>query len=351
MCQNACSQGHTGTWLDCLQEENLIWWFAYWALASAGLATILALFGSRYWFFELFTHFRVAYLLLLLFAALTFVYTRNLPAAAAALLLCLPNLFYVGPYLKGLVLYQGVAGQSGSSVSLVSLNLLLTNHAHEAVLAYLKQKAPDVLVLSEMTPSWAQALAGLEQEYQWHEVHPQQGAFGLAVYSRFPLTDTRVTDLGAPDSINVHTIVDLPDRYLELYAVHLSAPTTAERAAWRNSQIASLSEQLSFGRIDLTEADSEQLENTSKPWQRMIIGDLNLTPFSSCFVKLLRRTSMFDARQRSGLHVTWPIGWVPVWIPIDHCIVGPDVSSVRVECGPDVGSDHYPLEVTISTRI
>jgi len=265
-------------------------------------------------------------------------------------LLGIPNFFYVGPYLKGLVSHQGLTEQAGSSVSLVSLNLLFQNHGYETVRDYLEQKAPDVLVLSELTPSWAQALVGLEKEYPYHEVHPQQGAFGLAVYSRFPLSDSRVTDLGAPDSMNVHTIVDLPDRFLDLYAVHLSAPTTRERAQWRNSQIDSLSEQLSIDRMPDNQG-MERSGNLSKRRQRMIVGDLNLTPFSSYFVKLLRNTGMIDARQRSGLHITWPIGWIPVWIPIDHCIVDPGVSSVRVECGPDVGSDHYPLEVTISIRV
>ncbi len=340
----------------------MIQWFAWPALGAAGLATLFAQFAGRHWVLELFSHFRVTYLLMLVFAGLSFLYVQNLPAAAAALLLAIPNFVYVGPYLPGLLARTGPPenpqADSASFISVISLNLLFENHAHDRVRTYLERKSPDLIVLSELTPAWARALAGFEQAYQWHEVHPKQGPFGLAVYSRYPLSDTQITGLGAPDSVNVHTLVDLPDRQLELFAVHLSAPTTAERAMWRNSQLENLSQQLG-GQQDIPNTSrpdspdrtgAEKTDHQVKMRQKMIIGDLNLTPFSACFARLLRSTGLIDARRRSGLHVTWPIGWIPLWIPIDHCIVGPDASSVHVQCGPDVGSDHYPLEVSISIR-
>jgi endonuclease/exonuclease/phosphatase (EEP) superfamily protein YafD len=35
-------------------------------------------------------------------------------------------------------------------------------------------------------------------------------------------------------------------------------------------------------------------------------------------------------------------------IPIDHVLVTPDLVPLRVERGPDVGSDHFPLFVELA---
>jgi endonuclease/exonuclease/phosphatase (EEP) superfamily protein YafD len=80
---------------------------------------------------------------------------------------------------------------------------------------------------------------------------------------------------------------------------------------------------------------------------RMVIGDFNVTPFSPLFDDLLRDTGLIDARRVQGLQVTWPTYALPLWIAIDHCLVDEAIPVVDVRHGPDIGSDHYPLEVTV----
>jgi endonuclease/exonuclease/phosphatase (EEP) superfamily protein YafD len=37
-------------------------------------------------------------------------------------------------------------------------------------------------------------------------------------------------------------------------------------------------------------------------------------------------------------------------IPIDHCLVSSELVVLEHTVGPDIGSDHYPLLVTLAVR-
>jgi endonuclease/exonuclease/phosphatase family metal-dependent hydrolase len=56
---------------------------------------------------------------------------------------------------------------------------------------------------------------------------------------------------------------------------------------------------------------------------------------------------MRDARRPYGALGTWPTWLAFGQIPIDHCIVEPGLDVAGVRRGPPVGSDHYPLEITL----
>jgi len=55
-----------------------------------------------------------------------------------------------------------------------------------------------------------------------------------------------------------------------------------------------------------------------------------------------------DARRVDGFHITWPVSALPVWIPIDHAFADAGPLVTRVRTGPELGSDHYPLEIRVS---
>jgi len=79
---------------------------------------------------------------------------------------------------------------------------------------------------------------------------------------------------------------------------------------------------------------------------RMIVtGDFNSTPWS--FIRQ-RDDRVFGLIRRDRAVATWPT-WAPVpFLPIDHIYAGPGWATVKVERGPNLGSDHYPLIVTLA---
>jgi endonuclease/exonuclease/phosphatase (EEP) superfamily protein YafD len=306
-------------------------------LALAGLAvlTVLAQFGSRGWLPELATHFRVQYLAIALVLALLFGVLRRPMPALAALALLAPHAWYVAPYL-----WPGEAAVSAApldAVRVLSLNLYYRNDRYAEVRDYLLGSDADLLVLSELTPAWVRELQSVTSRYPFWMSLDQRGPWGLGVFSRYPLRDPRSTSLGVAGSVNVRALVELPGGAVDLVAVHLSSPTTPERAAMRNRQLAELARLLGPAPAD----------GAAGP-PRMLIGDMNLTPFSPYFSELLARTGLRDARRPAGLLGTWPTWLPPLQITIDQCLVDAALGVAGVTRGPVVGSDHYPLEVTLA---
>ena len=80
----------------------------------------------------------------------------------------------------------------------------------------------------------------------------------------------------------------------------------------------------------------------------IVLGDLNATPWSPVFKKLLGETRLVDARRGFGLRPTWPSTFPPLWIPIDHCLVSPGIEIRDFRVGPACGSDHHALVVDMA---
>ncbi len=79
----------------------------------------------------------------------------------------------------------------------------------------------------------------------------------------------------------------------------------------------------------------------------ILAGDLNVTPWSPRFERLLRETGLTDTARGRGLQGTWPVGLPWMRIPIDHCLISESFRVVDRKVGPAVGSDHFPLLVDL----
>ncbi|MEE8238524.1 MAG: endonuclease/exonuclease/phosphatase family protein, partial [Nitrososphaerales archaeon] len=80
----------------------------------------------------------------------------------------------------------------------------------------------------------------------------------------------------------------------------------------------------------------------------LLLGDLNITPWSPIFKDFLRSTGLRDSREGFGLQPSWPTWFPPAWIPIDHVLVSSNVTVYDRKIERDIGSDHYPVIVDFS---
>lgn len=90
------------------------------------------------------------------------------------------------------------------------------------------------------------------------------------------------------------------------------------------------------------------------PSERLILaGDFNSTPWS---FSRRREDAMFGLERRTRGLFTWPARDLPrrghgapfPLLPIDHVYAGAGWRTVQVERGPRLGSDHYPVIVTLA---
>jgi endonuclease/exonuclease/phosphatase (EEP) superfamily protein YafD len=298
------------------------------ALLAAAAATIgasvVALAGDLWWGFELFAHFRVQYLAaqILLFLPLLAQWRLRwcfLLGVAAVL-----NAVPLVPYLP--LARTAVADPAADTISVMAVNVMARNQRHQRLIEIIDEQSPDVLVVVELTDAWQQALQPLFRRYPHRLMlpEPDDGAFGIALLSRYRLDGARGIDLETTAAVDAR--VESPLGAFRLIGVHLRPPTSPAFAAERNRQLGALA--------DLRRSIDEPL---------VVVGDFNVTPFSPWFANWLLETGLRDARSGRGPSISWPTFLPLLGIPIDHCVVSPEFTVVDFRRLPRFGSDHYPV--------
>ncbi len=288
-------------------------------LSLAGLA------GGFWWALDLASHFRVQYFVILAgFAAVLLLVRAYRPAI----------LFAAGAILNGalvLPLYAAAPPDPPPSARVLramQINVQMVNTDHAAVLAGIRAADPDFVVLVEVDRRWAAGLAALSGAYPHAIAHPRNDAFGIALYSKHPLDRAEIVRYGAPGMPSVLAEIELDGRRFHLLGTHPLPPLGSAAARNRDAQLAAIAEAVRM-----------------LPHPVLLIGDLNVSPWSFHFSRLLRHSGLRDGTRGRGFQPTWPAGLPPLLIPIDHSLHSPGLQVVGRFVGEDVGSDHYPLVV------
>ncbi|HET9472285.1 MAG TPA: endonuclease/exonuclease/phosphatase family protein [Steroidobacteraceae bacterium] len=293
------------------------------ALASGAvcLATLLAYGGRWSWFCELLVNFRAHFALLLILAcvlAIAFRHWRIAGVAAAGIAL------NVWPMYGAFVGTGAPPVSNARAVRVAAFNVHITNDNLPGIATHLESQAVDVAVLEELTPANADQLAALLPQLSHRYLAQNQDIWGVVILSRWPLIAPQpATRDGLLFAARAD--VDLGDRKLRLYGVHLHWPVVPAAARVRNAQLQALGRELS----ECTHAC-------------VVVGDFNVTPWSSHFRDLLKSRAVHDCAAGRGLLGTWFSGLPAVLrIRIDQCLVAGAVSVADVRVGESVGSDHF----------
>jgi endonuclease/exonuclease/phosphatase (EEP) superfamily protein YafD len=205
------------------------------------------------------------------------------------------------------------------------------NSHREKILTLVRETTPDFLTVFEVNESWSEATRSLRQQFPHSQIALRNGHFGLAFFSHYPIEQSELKEFG---SISVYAIVarlNVDERPLTIIAAHVLAPLNRAYLNIRNHHLADLAQ--------TARAQSGPV---------MLIGDLNITPWSPYFHDLLHDSVLIDSRKGFGIQPTWPVQFAPLRIPIDHCLISPNIAIRRWTRGPRVGSDHFPIIVDFS---
>jgi endonuclease/exonuclease/phosphatase (EEP) superfamily protein YafD len=292
--------------------------------ALAVLGSLMPLAARHGWAFDLATHFRAQYVVvdaLLVFAC--FLQRKpiwSLVLAAGAAFSAQPLL----PYVAVVPAAVADAPVSGPPIELLSANVLFENHSATRLLEIIHDAAPDVVLLVEYTPEWAQMIGELRAAYPHHIERPRDDPYGIALFSRYELDGVEPFALG--DTTAIEASVRTPSGPLAIIGVHLRAPTSPSRAEMRNRQLDEL---------------ATRVAQLTGPLA--VMGDFNITPYSPYFQDWLARTALTDTRRGRTPSPSWPTTLPILAIPIDHCVVSHDVEIIGHRRLPAFGSDHYPI--------
>lgn len=296
-------------------------------VALVCLATVFGFGGRWWWGFELACNFRVQYFWILLVGVAAFAARRKWRPAAAVAALAGVNLALIAP------LYWPVSAApiKAHELRVVSLNVHARSTAYEQVIQFIRDVQPDVVLFVEVDRDWDQALTALKDELPHSKSWPQDDSFGLALYSRLPLVDTKFVPVGTFGIQAVTATVDVEGVPLHIIGGHPLPPVSPTYLAERNRQLSDL---------------AVLAAKAGRP--TILLGDFNVTSWSSFFGDLVRESNLRDSREGFGVQASWPADRWPLRIPIDHCLVSPEIHILDRRLGPNIGSDHLPVIVELT---
>ena len=80
----------------------------------------------------------------------------------------------------------------------------------------------------------------------------------------------------------------------------------------------------------------------------VVAGDLNASTWSRGFSLLTAPADLVNSQRGFGIQASWPARYKLLGIPIDHVVHSRDLTIVDRRLGEPLGSDHYPLFVTVA---
>ena len=289
-------------------------------LALAG--TWLGSLGSLHWLLDLFSHFRLQYIVLCL---LVLVFAISKRKKLLCLLAVASLLWNAWPVFEA-----HRTGEPGEGkLTLMTFNVLYNHPQPERVIEHVLKADADIVCLLETNSNWAKHLQPLRDKYPHHAEELEYGAFGFACFTRLPTKSLATRFFGHGLFPSLVMELEHDGKPLTVIATHPPPPMSSHTAAiWQKQFI----EIANFA--------------ATIPHDLIVAGDLNATPWCHG-MRLLQTGSGLQFRSADPV---WPPTWglnLPMMIPIDHVLVKGELSIMQRTIGPDLGSDHRPVLVRL----
>jgi endonuclease/exonuclease/phosphatase (EEP) superfamily protein YafD len=219
--------------------------------------------------------------------------------------------------------------KDGTKVRLLQMNIWGgKNRAYDKVIDEIRSEDADLIGITEITPGWYERLKPELKEFRYSIVDTQHG--GIALFSKFPLTG-KVNYFGTILRPRIDAQVEIGGRRVAIIFAHPVIPLKSFDL--RNSELLLL---------------SQEARDRSVNGPCILAGDLNCTPWSVYFEKLLSDSQMIDTEKGFGPQPSWSTQMkLPPLFPIDHCLVSPDIYCLSRRLGKRTGSDHLPVIVDL----
>ncbi|NEQ35419.1 MAG: endonuclease/exonuclease/phosphatase family protein [Okeania sp. SIO3I5] len=227
---------------------------------------------------------------------------------------------------------QIIVGDEVNKIRILQLNVFINNQQYNRAIALVKKENPDVAVFLEVGEKWAEELKVLRQSYPY-VFHNQDNRifgkriFGKLIYSKIPLENQNIKIISKSyKRTALVTQLKVPGKPIFLIVTHLAIPITKVSFQVRNQEFAVLADYVS------------KLQSPV-----IVVGDFNTSLWSPYYQQFVQKTGLRNGRRGFGIQPSWPTFLPLFYIPIDHCLVSPEIQVFNSYTGKNVGSDHLPL--------
>lgn len=208
-------------------------------------------------------------------------------------------------------------------------NVLQSNRRYSDLLNLIRQKNPDLVFAVECGRNWVERLNELKRDYPYTIEEPRDNGYGLALYSRLPFECPELRFLRDEEIPSVKVSVRMEGgRRVRCYGLHPAPPVPqyATETEQRDAEILMV---------------AREVRETDEP--ALVFGDLNDVAWSPTTTLFQKVSGLLDPRVGRGQFSTFHAEWPGLRYPLDHIFVSSHFRLVKLECGPFIGSDHFPI--------
>lgn len=225
-------------------------------------------------------------------------------------------------------------GSPDNAISILVSNVLTPNKRSDKLIALVKKRNPDILLTLETDKRWEKELSVLEEDYQYTVKVPQDNLYGMHLYSKLELIDTKVKFLVQKDIPSIHGYVKLKNnKKIKIHCLHPMPPSPTESPTSTNRD----AELLLLGK---------QLENKNSGV--LTFGDLNDVAWSRTTKLFQKMSGLLDPRIGRGFFNTFHAGFRLLRWPLDHVFHTKDFTLIEIAREESIGSDHFPMYINLN---
>lgn len=220
-------------------------------------------------------------------------------------------------------------------ISIIVSNVLTANTQYHLLLAQIQKHQPDLVLTLETDQTWQNELAVIEADYPYRVPVPLDNLYGMHLYSKLELSETKVKFILSDEIPSIHTRVTLASgNQVQLYCLHPKppSPTEAKDSTLRDAELLIVGDQIK----DLDESC-------------IVMGDLNDVAWSRTTRLFQRISGLLDPRVGRHFVNTFHANYPLLRWSLDHIFHSTDFALVHMERLPNIGSDHFPVYVVLQT--
>lgn len=223
------------------------------------------------------------------------------------------------------------------TVGILLGNVLITNKNSSKFLTIVSQAEPDMVLAMEVNSWWVEALKPLKKDYPYSIEYPLDNAYGMALYSKFPLSATEIQFLNHSKVPSFNTVVTLPSGdSFRFHGVHPVAPFPSDKYPENIGENGNDQQE----EIALEKVGKLVSKNTMRT---IVAGDFNDVSWSNTSRLFGHNGNLKDVRIGRGLFNTFDAQSLIMRWPLDHFFVSEGIAVLEFKRLPKFGSDHFPL--------
>lgn len=219
--------------------------------------------------------------------------------------------------------------------TLLITNVKMSNKNSQELIKLIELKNPDLILAMEVNKWWDEQLNAIENNYPYSQHTINEVAYGMVLYSKFPIKELNVHYLQNKNVPSFQSIIALPKgKIFSFYCMHPVPPTHFKNLPDNKGQRESAFKKLGK-------------EINSRQYPTLVAGDLNDVVWSRVDKLTETQNILYDVREGRGFYNSYNAENIFMKWPLDHILVTNEFRLKSLQRLPDIGSDHYPIFATL----